>query len=623
LQQLDETRAALAAAETSRDIARTKADYYGTREFMSTGEALALGLAIQAAALGIVVQLSGTMAAATRIAVPQVTFGGAGFGGSPVATVTHGGETLAEAEDDMGSVMAAIATALDKAAAITATLAGYGRREDEWNFQHDLAVIEERQADQAITAAQIRVAVAEQEVANLDLQITNARETDAFLRSKFTGLELYQWQVGQISHVFFQSYQLAYDLARRAERCFRFELGIEDSAYITFGYWDSLKQGLLSGERLQHDLRRLEAAYLERNRREFELTKHVSLLQLDPLALIRLRETGRCFFDLPEEIYDLDYPGHYFRRIKSMSLTLPSVTGPYTTVSCTLRLLRNSVRVKTDADGGYPRNTDPAGHPADDPRFVESTVPVNAIAASGAQNDAGVFELSFRDERYLPFEGAGAISGWSLELFNDPSQPDFGGPLRQFDYGTITDAVLHVRYTAREDAGPLKTAAIDHLREHFAHDEPAPALVLLDLRRDFPSEWSRMQHPVNPADGNVFELDMQPALFPTRDTGKTLKVTALVLLARCTNPADYAVTMTPPLPAPPPESANRIVLTRSAAYGGLHLGQKDVTDAGVEVPPAGAPSPWRLRITRPGGGNLGGDPPELQDVLLVLSYAWT
>jgi hypothetical protein len=42
-----------------------------------------------------------------------------------------------------------------------------------------------------------------------------------------------------------------------------------------------------------------------------------------------------------------------------------------------------------------------------------------SIAASTA-HDSGVFELNFRDERYLPFEGAGAInSTWTLDL---PSQ---------------------------------------------------------------------------------------------------------------------------------------------------------------------------------------------------------
>jgi Tc toxin complex TcA C-terminal TcB-binding domain len=50
---------------------------------------------------------------------------------------------------------------------------------------------------------------------------------------------------------------------------------------------------------------------------------------------------------------------------------------------------------------------------------VENNIPVKAMAASAAQNESGVFELSFRDERYLPFEGAGVVSELSLERFSD------------------------------------------------------------------------------------------------------------------------------------------------------------------------------------------------------------
>src|SRR6202020_1385041 len=59
-------------------------------------------------------------------------------------------------------------------------------------------------------------------------------------------------------------------------------------------------------------------------------------------------------------------------------------------------------------------------------------------------------ELRFEDERYLPFETAGAISSWRLTLNN---------VFRQFDYSTITDVVLHVRYTARDGGAPLREAA--------------------------------------------------------------------------------------------------------------------------------------------------------------------
>src|SRR5215470_12113539 len=116
---------------------------------------------------------------------------------------------------------------------------------------------------------------------------------------------------------------------------------------------------------------------------------------LNPLALQELRTTGKCFLSIPEEVYDLDYQGHYFRRIKSVSLSLPCIAGPYTTVNCTLRLLKNSIRINTVLNGNYEHNND-EGVWIDDPRFRESNVPVKGIATSTGQRDTGMFELNFR-----------------------------------------------------------------------------------------------------------------------------------------------------------------------------------------------------------------------------------
>ncbi|MBP6687507.1 MAG: AAA family ATPase, partial [Lacibacter sp.] len=41
----------------------------------------------------------------------------------------------------------------------------------------------------------------------------------------------------------------------------------------------------------------LEAAYQEKRGYDYEITKHISLRQLDPLALIKLKATGKCEFD--------------------------------------------------------------------------------------------------------------------------------------------------------------------------------------------------------------------------------------------------------------------------------------------------------------------------------------
>jgi hypothetical protein len=624
--QIEEAKENLEGVKRNKELAEVKRQYYQSREFMNSGETLANALSTASTSIDTAIAVGYIMSGGLK-AVPQFIIGAAGFGGSPHATAEIGGRTFGEIAEDTVQSLAAISHSLEKMASIASTVGSYERRKEEWDFQGELAVRELAQIDRQIAAAELRISIAEKELDNHILQIENAKVVNTFMHSKYTNQELYQWQIGQISGVYFQSYKLAYDLAKRAERCFRFELGLQDSSYINFGYWDSLKKGLLSGEKLQYDLRRLETAYLERNRREFELTKHISLALLDPLALVTLRETGRCFFDLPEEVFDLDYPGHYFRRIKSVSLTLPCVVGPYTTVSCTLRLLKNAIRINTaSGDDGYPHNTDDQGMPADDNRFLENNIPVKAIAASSAQNDSGVFELNFRDERYLPFEGAGVISSWSLELFSDlasnnpdPTRPDFGKPLRQFPYERIPDAILQVKYSAREDAGPFKNGAVTHLREYFSEDGATPSLRMFSLRQEFPSEWHRFVNPSNPANGNVFELEMSPGIFRLMDEGKTLKVNKIWLLARCTDRGSYRVSLT----APPAVGSTVMKLDPVDKYGGLHFSEEEVS---LEIPVVDPPVRWQLKMTPPRPGNLQKDPVkkiiEVEDVLLLLGYVW-
>src|SRR5262249_22056120 len=156
-----------------------------------------------------------------------------------------------------------------------------------------------------------------------------------------------------------------------------------------FGYWDSLKQGLLAGEKLSYDLRRMEMARLEAPA-EFEITKNVSLALLDPTALVMLKQTGSCFVELPEALFDADHPGHTHRRIKSISLTIPCVTAPYSSVNCKLTLLRNSMRIASTDEDDYPRKTD-NGKPVDDGRFLDDFAPIQSIITSTGINDSGRF----------------------------------------------------------------------------------------------------------------------------------------------------------------------------------------------------------------------------------------
>ncbi|MEY9325819.1 hypothetical protein AB7M37_004885 [Sinorhizobium fredii] len=609
--QVDEAGQTLQGLHHAKEMTERRRDFYRDVEKINDWEEASRISHSAAIASEIAATLLNKSAGAAHL-MPQVSIGSAGIGGSPVALTHYGGNKIAEAGTNWAAALSGLAGISHSFANLAGTQAGYERRWEEWKLQESLAEKELEQLDRQIVAAELRLAIATREQENLLEQIEDAQAIDEFMRSKFTSEELYQWQVGQIANTYFESYRLAHDLAKRAERCLRFELGLMESDFISYGYWDSLKKGLLAGEKLQVDLRRLEAAYLEQNRREFELTKHVSVAQLDPLSLIELRETGRCQLSLPETIFDLDYPGHYFRTIASVSLTLPAVAGPYTTIGCTLRLLRNEIRITSDVDGGYARATDGDGIPIDDPRFLENNIPVKSIAVSSGQNDSGMFEFSFRDERYLPFEGAGAISRWSIELFHDvaTNSEDLGRSLRQFDYDTISDVILHLKYTAREDAGALKAAAISNLREHLGA-EPPNSFIALDLRRQFASHWSRFLHPTDPQAGNIFELDLSPDFFPSRDAGHRLAVVRAALFARPANDADELEALISAGSAAPVP----LLLTGQESYGGLLVGQAELGGTQAELDPSAPPARWRIRVA-----TTSGDPLQLSDLLLVLAY---
>ena len=388
-------------------------------------------------------------------------------------------------------------------------MGGYERRSEEWNFQLDQAAREIDQIDRQIAAATIRQAISEQELRNHELQIEQTKTVDEFIRSrKFTRKDLYDWMAAQLSAVYFQAHQLAYDLAKRAERAYQFERGLTESHFVHFGQWDSLRRGLLAGEQLALDLKRLEATYLDQNRRDYEITKHISLVLHDPLALISLKTTGQCVVRLPETLFDADYPGHYMRRIKSVSLSIPAVVGPYTSVNCTLTLLSNKTRVKDTPTRPYSEQIDSADP---DNRFVTNFAATQSIATSHAQNDSGMFELNFLDERYLAFEGAGAISEWRIEMPKDTNA---------FSFDTVTDVVMKVNYTARDGGEELRSEA----RQELGLDpgtpsrEPPPAIRrMFSLRHEFAVEWARF---LQSADPHAIEFSLAPERLPFRLRGR-------------------------------------------------------------------------------------------------------
>lgn len=403
------------------------------------------------------------------------------------ATVDFGGQHL----HSMASGLAAVARAFAEEYSFEATKAGklgsYDRREADWTLQSNSAKSEISQIFKQLRGAQIREAIGKKEYDNHQVQMANAQQIVDFLQGNGSGgnLPIKETTVGfytlmkrQVKALYAKSFQLAYDVAKKAERALQHELGDSSLAYIQFNYLDGA-EGLLAGEKLLFDVKAMEMAYHELNQREYELTKHVSLRQVDPLALLQLRATGTCTFTMPEELFDMDGPGHYFRRIKSVAVTLPCVVGPYTSVNCTLTLQQSSIRISTDPGKAYARQS------SDDPRFNDYYGSIQSIVTSSAQSDNGLFETNLKDERYLPFEGAGAAgSVWQVTL---PSS------VKQFDFDTISDVVVHVRYTAREGGEVLKSAATQSLQSAINKAHTVGSVCLFSMLHDFPSEWAKFQ----------------------------------------------------------------------------------------------------------------------------------
>ena len=590
----DVRRHELAAAEESlaaverRALAATyRKDYY--RELLDTGLLANEDRQRTAHQTGAVLKgVAGTLDTLAGIShlLPQL--------GSPFA-MKYGGLELGASATAWSHVMLQAASVADAAGAAYGLEASFERRVQGWQHQrdlaeHDLAVIARERA-----VAEKRRAIAARGVELHDQASAQLDEVMQLFADKFTGLGLFTYLSRSLQQLHRAAYDNAFALARMAEQAYRFERPEDPGAAPLTSTWDATRAGLLAGEHLLLALTTLERRFIEQHPRLAEINQSFSLAQLDPRALIALRESGRCDFALPELYFDLFYPGHYRRRIRAVRLSIPCITGPYTNVGAKLTLRHSQMRALPVIGAAGLADVPPAR--------------TTTIATSTAQGDGGVFELHFRDERYLPFEGAGAISAWRLEL---PAS------FRPFDYRTINDVILNLSYTAEDDAG---------LRVHMESAQAAAEGTLLQalttgtltrvlsLRQEFSNAFHRL---LQAAAGTAVTIDVGERHFPLFLQGRPLVVAGahLVLVSRSAAGAaaftvnGVAVTGFP-APVEPP----------AGAFGGLAA--QDITAAFS----AGLKRQHALVVTAPGdlaappapgGPLLDGD--LLQDVLLVIDY---
>jgi hypothetical protein len=480
--------------------------------------------------------------------------------GSPFA-LKWGGVELSGSSENLAEVVRSIARGLDAVAASTGLEAGFARRREGWTYQKTLADHDAKQLERQAEAANLRLMLAQRALELHEKSIDQLDEQLELYDGKFTSMGLYTWLSTEIRRLYRSAYQNALAVARLAEQAYRFERGDDAAAVLAATYWDASSLGLLSGERLLADLQVLERRYIETNKRTLEIDQAFALSQIAPEALLQLRETGACEFTIPEVAFDLAYRGHYKRRIRSVRLTIPCVTGPYVNVSAILTLQRSWIRATPTPGAALGEMLAGAGE---------------SVAASTAQSDAGVFEVSLRDERYLPFEGAGAISAWRLVLPQN---------FKPFDYRTMNEVILSISYTAEQDdllrehveaeARALEGSILRYLRDH-----PIPRV--LSLRQDFSSAFTHLLH--RPTRSPI-RFELTRAQFPSLLERREVSIERSMLLLRL---------------APGAELGPNFAVT----VDGTPLGrfQKDDTLGGLlgaELPPAFNASPPTMRKPSP------------------------
>lgn len=503
-QQVAEATQNVGSLKKSLAVAQESYAYYSTREFMSGRESDHHALISSAWLLQSISQFAHA-AASMAFAVPQFTMGGAGMS-SPVAEVTFGGSNIGHSIESFATEMGFLSSFFTYQGTMTSIIAGYERRNDEWEFQARTWQHRTEEIKSQISAAGIREKIATFDLSSQDVAIQNASDIETWMGNKFTNKDLYDWMVMQVSYVYNQSYNMACDYAKKAEKAYQFETGDETSNFIQFGYWDNLKNGLLAGESLYADLKTLEKAYIDQNKRCFEITKIISLTMINPKALLDLTEKGSCTFELHDLLFDMDFPGHFRRTIKSVSITIPCVVGPYISVNAILTLI--SSRMRTD--------TKTLGKPEDfysEKHYKSNYSASQPIATSHAQNDSGVFELNFHDERYLPFEGAGVFSQWLLEM-----------PQQNFDFSTISDVIIKVSYTAQEGGAALRTAARAAYDSRLAKVATSGLMRLFSVRHEFASQWARFLNPDGGVPNQSLQLVLRKEHFPFQLDFSSIKI---------------------------------------------------------------------------------------------------
>lgn len=386
--------------------------------------------------------------------------------------------------------------------------AGIENRKQEWQIQKAAA-----DQDALVAAAQVTTATDQKTIATDEQTVAIAQSNHAaatlqMLTTQFTNPDLYKWMSDTLGGVYRYFLQQATATARLAQAQLAFERAEPPQAFVRTSYWQPPAQlaapastgtnGMTGAERLAEDLSQLDQYAFSTDTRRLNLSQTFSLAQLMPADFLAFTSTGQISFATPMQWFDQDFPGHYQRLIRQVSVSVVALVPPTRGIRATLSSsgISNVIAANNGSFSEVLLRRDPT--------TIGFTAPMNAT---------GVFATDLQPDLLLPFEGSGVDTTWEFSMLPAANPFDFAG---------VSDVLIAIDYTALADPG-YRDQVIRQLNANVSRSSDC----VFSFARDFPDQWYALNNPGST--GRETTLTLGNADFPPGISPASLATTQVAI----------------------------------------------------------------------------------------------
>lgn len=360
--------------------------------------------------------------------------------------------------------------------------ASQARREQEWSYQISLATQDVKIGQQQEKLAQDRLRIVNQEKFIAELQTEQSEATINYLiNQQFTNAALYEYMIEVLEKAYSYFLQEATATAKLARNQLAFERQQNIPEFIQGDYWIPAdasdysssqsedapdRKGITGSTRLLQDIYRLEQYANQSDQRRQQLTKTISLSNIAAFEFQQFKETGIMTFATDMNLFDRDFPGHYLRLIKRVSVSVIALVPPVDGIKATFSSLGLS-RVVT---GG--------------PLFQSQSIrrSPETISLSSPTNSTGVFELNQENKLLQPFEGNGVEGFWEFRM-EKAANPNV-------DYNAVADVLVTIEYEAL-NSFDYRASVVRRLNEETDYE----AMLPISFKSNLPDQWFDIVNP--------------------------------------------------------------------------------------------------------------------------------